>query len=311
MTISSKDPKSLKRHPLHKAHVPSPDKETPEWKAFSDAVHADGRIKVPLFVTPAGFVTDGWWRREAAVDWNLGEVPVAIHDDAEAAIDLVEGLTARKQMTRGAAVYLAIGLITEYARACENRRHRNQISKRTTNEQRIDPKGLLIGTDHTSCRYLAERLGCGANTVVQARLVRSHLHDLKIFSAWLKSLEVKAPADRHAQMQEGLRAEIEPLLFNGEKSLWTVLQAAAGRLTTKDQPKRPGADAVEQLAEGLSKVFKRALALEEADDAGPAILHVVSAISAEEELERIEAIGLALQRAAQRRAKELTAGVAS
>lgn len=233
LKIELRDPNSLRRHPLHKAHIPPPDKGSPRWQAFADTVHADGRIITPIITTQDGLVMDGWSRREAAHDLQFEEVPCEVRDASEAPLFLVESLTARKQMTRGAAVYLALGLLPDYARACEDRRVRNVAAQRTTNEAKLGGKDV-IGTDH-ACRYLAQRWGCGVNTIVQARLVRALLHDPKAFIEWAKSdvglhqgPQSEARRDPEKVMA-ALRAEFEPLLFNGEKSLWTILQAIAGR----------------------------------------------------------------------------------
>lgn len=305
MNIEPRDPKSLKRHPLHKAHVPAPDKQTPEWKAFADTVHANGKVAGPIRGTKDGFVVDGWWAREAACDWQFLEVPYELVADDQAALIIVESLTARKQMTRGATVYLALGLLPEYAKAAEGRRVRNHIAKRTTNEQAFAAKEVSSTRQSPgSVRYLAERWGCNHQTVHQATLVRSHLHDLKIFSAWLKSIEVKAPADKHAQLQADLRAEFEPLLFNGEKSLWTVLQAAAGRLTTKDQPKH-AAEQLELFQSGLRSVITRVLKLDDLAAARNAIAEELSNVQ-DKDVERLLRFAGELARAAKERATNQT-----
>ena len=243
--IETRDPHQIRtRHPLHKVHVPPPDKKSAEWVAFLETVRNDGRIRVAISITKDGQVIDGWWRREAAHDLQLDGIPCVVVDDGEAALLIVETLTARKQMTRGAAVYLALGMLADYAVASEARRLRNKSSQRTTGEKPLTPKVSGTGQrEEGSVRYLAERWGCGRDAVAQAINVRAHLHDSATFAAWVKQLDPKLPKGGLPELQASLRAEFEPLLFNGEKSLWTILQAAAGRLSTEDKPKPGGASA--------------------------------------------------------------------
>jgi hypothetical protein len=228
---------SLKRHPLHKAKVAAPDKTSAEWAAFVETIRADGRIRDAVKITEDGLVMDGWWRVEAARDLCL-DVPCEINDAGEAALLIVESLTARKQMTRGATVYLALGMLAEYSHAAELRRLRNAGAKRVTGEESLKElsgtgQGLSSTRQVGSIRYLATRWGVNHETVHQAMEVRKFLHDPKHFAQWCEDHNVAS--DR---TQEDLRAEFEPLLFNGEKSLWKIIQAAAGALTTEGKPKR-------------------------------------------------------------------------
>jgi hypothetical protein len=230
MNPEFRDPNSLRRHPLHKAHVPAPDKKSEQWKAFADTVHADGRVLVPLLITKDGFVMDGWWKREAASDFQFEKVPCFIQESDAAARLIVESLIGGKTMSVGAKVYIALGLLSEYAESAEHRRQRNIIAGRKTAEERIKPEEVFSTKQAAaSLRYLAKRFGCCPSTVLKARDIRAILHDPKTFTAWLKQLEVKR-ADPE-QLQAELRDRVEPQLFNGSKSLWDVLQAEAGRLT--------------------------------------------------------------------------------
>jgi len=235
--IEFRDPVTLRRHPTHKAHVPEPDKDSEEWKGFVETLRADGRVREPLRITKDGLVMDGWYRREGAKDLQFDSVPCIVDDESEAALLMVETLTARKQMTRGAAVYLALGAMEEYAAAAERRRHRNLAARRKTTEQPVE--GRVSGTRQPgSIRYLAERWGCNHDTVHKAMQIRATLHDPKEFARWItKDLELQIPEGDQRKIQADLRAEMEPLLFNGQKSLWSILQAAGGRLSTVDRPK--------------------------------------------------------------------------
>jgi len=309
--IEQRDPRALKRkrHPLHRDHVPSPDKETPEWKAFSDTVQADGKIPGLVRITKEGFVVDGWWSVEAACDWQFEHVPCTVVEDGDVALVIVESLTARKQMTRGAAVYLALGLLPEYARACESRRIRNLAAKRTTNESNLEEKCCKPGLQQDSTRALAERFGCSHTTVFLASEVRKYLHDLPTFSEWMKEMEEKKPASartparEHQALQAALRAEFEAQLFNGETAIKAVLPAIAGRFSTARKPRDE--EQLELFQSDLSAVCRRVLKMEDVDDAHAAVLRVLSGITEESELNRLQTFAEELGTAAKKRANEL------
>lgn len=302
-TPETRDPKSLKRHALHKAHVPAPDKKSPEWGAFLETVRNDGRIRNRIKITKDGLVMDGWWRREAAVDLQLEEVPVEVGDEGEAALLIVETLTARKQMTRGAAVYLALGLLPEYATAAEARRLKNKAGQRSTLEKPINPKVASTGhPEDGSRRYLAERWGCAKATVDQAAIVRDTLHNPKVFSEWAKKLDAVLPKGGEAQLQAQIRAEMEPLLFNGEKSLWKILPAVAGRLSTVDKPKTVQMELV--FGEKVDALFDLAHMPKHAA-AQAVIEEKLSDQDDIESLERIVKLGTGMAEAAQARIVQL------
>lgn len=265
-TTELRDPNTLRRHPLHKEHVPPPDKKSIEWKGFVDEVHADGKIRVPLMITSTGLVMDGWWRREAGNDLQFLTVPCQICDPNEAALLIVQPLTAHKAMDRGAAVYLSLGLLPEYVDAVERRRLRNKTANITTTEERIDPRSTTSGASNV---YLASRWGCGEKTVRDARKVRSTLHDPKVFLQWIASDEYPGlrlpPAHpmrvKPAEAQAALREEFEPLLYKGAHSLWTILPAVAGRVTGKRN--EPAKEQMTLIHDSLLKLNKHFLKLPE------------------------------------------------
>ncbi len=297
-TITTRDPRTLRPHRLHKQHVPPPDKKSAEWIAFLETVRADGRIRTAVSITRDGLVTDGWWRREAAVDLQLDSIPVEIVEDSEAALLIVETLTARKQMTRGAAVYLALGLLPDYIHAAEARRLRNITAKRTTAEQ------PLSSTRHpNSTRYLAERWGCNHNTIAQAQIVRETFYDLKTFTTWLKANSFNTEGDP-AEFQEAIRAEFEPLLYNGTRSLWTILQALAGRLATKGKAKTNPRQ-LELFQGGIYTFIQRSGQIPDLNLVRPMIEAAIGNICSGDQLHRVCAIVTELQRQAAARLHDL------
>jgi hypothetical protein len=289
---------SLKRHPLHKAKVAAPDKTSPEWAAFAETIRADGRIRDAVKITEDGLVMDGWWRVEAACDLCL-DVPCEINDAGEAALLIVESLTARKQMSRGATVYLALGMLQEYADAAERRRLRNVSARRSTAEQQLNLKSTF---HEPSQRYLAERWGVTQPTIAQAQKVRALLHDPKNFEIWCRKNEIVI--DSANKTQEVLRAEFEPLLFNGEKSLWKILQAVAGRLTTEGLPKR--GEQLELFSDRFTDFITTALRLPDMKAARSVIEEALEQMPDVGSLHRVVEIATEMAKHAQARAQALT-----
>lgn len=304
MKPEHRDCTSLKRHPLHKAKVAAPDKESPDWISFVETIRADGRIRDAVKITPDGLVMDGWWRVVAARDLQLGEIPCEVNDPNEAALLIVESLTARKQMTRGATVYLALGMLQEYADAADRRRAGNIAKQRPTGEQRIDSKAVT-STSHSdaSQRYLASRWGVCQETVRKALEVRAFLHDPKNLGAWLKDHRVEVESVE--QTQEQLRAEFEPLLFNGEKSLWKILQAAGGRLSTEGLPKVE--KQLELFGDRFNEFVTTAIRLPDLNAARDGMDERFAMMDIES-LSKIAALGEQMHRAAEARLKQLKKG---
>ena len=212
----NRDPADLRLHKLQKL-LPEPNKDSGEWHAFVDSIRAGGILHA-LIITPDGYIMDGGWRWRAAKQLQLTEVPCVVRDEGEAAIIMVESLLHRKQMTRGAAVYLALGLIKDFVDAAEQRRFANlKRGSKIIEKPLFLPKtsNLPSGTDE-KVDELCCRWGVSRETYRQANQV----HD--IFS--------KRP---------DLKSLWEPRLLSGEKNLWNVLSAIAG--TGADQSDRiPG-----------------------------------------------------------------------
>ena len=236
--IEYRDPKSLRLHKLRK-HFPAVDKEMPDWIALTDSVSASG-VMTPLLITAEGFIADGGWRWESAKDWQLKEVPVQIIPEEMVALVIAESLICRKQMTRGATVYLMVPIAKDIVMSMELRRLENLKSGRKTNEIELKPSFFPVSSNSTSeegresIRSLCLRWGISKDTFYKARLVWQWLNEPNF--AALKKLheEMKVPVPNEAglrMLQEELRLDYEHLLLNGEKNLWNVESGIKGGLT--------------------------------------------------------------------------------
>lgn len=201
--IIFKDPSELRLHKLQR-HIPEPDRKSPEWIAFIDSIHAGG-ILHPLLITTDGQVMDGGWRWRAAKQLEMDEVPCLIRPESEAAVIIAESLLHRKQMTRGAAVYLALALLPDFVASAEARRLANLKRGHKTREIPLKSPMSSNSTSEESVSELCARWGVGKDTFHRARQV----HDIFAHKPELKK-------------------EWEPRLLNGEKNLWNVLSAIGG-----------------------------------------------------------------------------------
>ncbi len=230
MKIEIRDPQDLRLHALHKKYIPEPDKgasrtgQEAEWHAFVDSIRAGGIIE-PLIITPDGQVMSGGRRWRAAKQLQLVEIPCIVRSEESAALIIVETLLHRRQMTRGAAIYLALGLLKEFVEAAESRRLANLRRGTKTGENPLKLPKSQSGTSGTvdeTVDELCARFGVSRTEFYRARQVR------EIF-------------EKHAD----IKAEWEPKLLSGDKNLWNVLSAVGG--AGADQSKRAEGVASSQL----------------------------------------------------------------
>ena len=163
-----RETKSLRLHKLRR-HFPAINKEAPDWIALTDSICASG-IQQPLLITAEGFIADGGWRWESAKDWQLAEVPCQIIPEEMVAVVIAESLICRKQMTRGATVYLMMPIVREIVLSAEFRRLDNVKRGRKTNEIELKPQHFSMSSNWTSpaeqdsIRSLCFRWGVGKTT---------------------------------------------------------------------------------------------------------------------------------------------------
>ena len=238
-TMTTRDPQDLRRHKLRK-HIPEPDKNAPEWKAFKDSVESAGKAP-PVTITEEGAVIDGEWGWLAAKAFQLKTVDCIVVKDEEAALVLEHSILAQSVMTRGAGIYLLMPMLREVAAAAELRRLRNLALNRKTSEKSLIFSKESNFPSERSWGDFCERWGVSLETFKRAREVRNLLHDPKgmALRGYYRDAGEKEPeAAELAEMQTALREEFEPRLLNGDMNLWNVRSAIAGRIATKDRPKR-------------------------------------------------------------------------
>ncbi|HMP82761.1 MAG TPA: hypothetical protein PKA41_08685 [Verrucomicrobiota bacterium] len=152
---------------------------------------------------------------------------------------IVESLFGQRDMSRGAKVYFTLPLLEDYTVAAEKRRLSNLRQNRKTNEKPLILPKCSDCTSEDDAASIAERLGVGLRTFFQAKELRQTLHDPRC--SWLAEQSgLKAGSADLVKLQASLRAEFEPQLVSGEKGLWFVNSAIAGRLTTADKERNAG-----------------------------------------------------------------------
>lgn len=221
LLIEIRDPQDLRLHRLQKI-LPDPERDSTEWGAFVESLR-NGDILYPLLITPDNQIMDGGWRWRGAKQLQFPEVPCIVRPEGEAALIIVDSLLHRKQMTRGAAVYLGLNLLKEFVDAAEICRLGNLRRGVKTGENPLKvPKAsnYPFGADE-AVDELCSRWGISHETYRRARQVHG------IFAA-----------------DPDLKAHWEPRLLSGEKNLWNVLSAVGGAGT--DQSRRAaGVDAAQ------------------------------------------------------------------
>ncbi len=208
------DPAPLRAHPLH-GFLPETDKESPEWHAFVDNLSGAGPERIPpIYVTPEGLVMDGMRRLQAAKQLQWERIAVVVRSEWEAASLMVESLVGQRHLSKGAKVYLILGVHREYVQSAESRRLSNLRRGVKTLEKALKaPKytectsGNGGGTDGTNGTYaeLAERVGSSLILVKQASAIR-------------RAFELTAKVE--FEFQDGsrrtLRAHFEPQILDAE-----------------------------------------------------------------------------------------------
>lgn len=228
---------------LHKLrrHWPAINKEALDWIAHTDSVAASG-VLVPILITAEGQIADGDWRWQAAKDWQIDKVPVTIIPEELVPVVMAETLIARKQMTRGAAVYLLLPLVKDVVHSAELRRLANIQEGRNTNEIELKPQHFSNPSNsdsvgRESIKNLCLRWGVSWDTFSKARLVHSWLNepDFAALKRLHTDLEIEMPnAAGLRQLQEDLKLEFEHKLLIGDKNLWNLESGIKGRLTGSD-----------------------------------------------------------------------------
>ncbi|MDR3457987.1 MAG: ParB N-terminal domain-containing protein [Verrucomicrobiae bacterium] len=233
----TRDPQDLKLHPLHKKHIPQPDTTGAEWASFVEDIRSGGIVD-PLAITPDGLIMSGGRRWAAAKQLQLTEVPVVVRPDGEAVLIIISTLIQRRHMTRGAAIYLALGMMPEFIAAAEIRRLANLRKGVKTPENPLkSPKPDQAASGPETVEELCTRWGISRDTYDRAVKVRKIFADPK---------------------KEDFKKAWEPKLMSGEASLWNVISADCGEDT--DQSGRQEGIVLTQLELAFERIGKHASA---------------------------------------------------
>jgi hypothetical protein len=238
--IEQRDPKALRMHKLRK-HFPAIDKNSPEWKAFTDSLHASGFTQ-NLVITAEGFVVTNYsaWALESAKDWQMTAVPCAvIHDDLAGIVLAESAVCQTEHMTRGAAVFLMIPILKDVVQSAEMRRLANIRQGVKTDEIELKPQCFSMGSNFTSgnelsIRGLCARWGLGYKTFYKAKEVYALLYNVdctELKEIYREARKAVPAIEDLRQVQRDFRDELVPKLTNGEKNLWNVESGIKGAIT--------------------------------------------------------------------------------
>jgi hypothetical protein len=235
VSVTLRDPADLRLHALQK-QLPEPDKQSPEWLSFVEGMMAAGPEGIPpLVVTREGLIMDGGRRWRAAKQLQWEQVPTIERPEHEAAALIVDSLLGQRNLPRGTKVYLTLTLLPDFVKSAEHRRLENLKRGLKNGAKPLifpKPSDSASGTVTEFC----VRLGVSRDTYEQAVKLHKILHDENC-AELLKFYKGKQPAKPELLAKQAeLRAKFEPDLLTGEKSLWNVISAIAGHITTNDVP---------------------------------------------------------------------------
>lgn len=124
--IEMRIPQQLLRHPKL-LELPNPPVTLQETEALKKDLRSRGFLD-PIKITEAGYVVDGWHRRNAAIDLYQ-EVPCVIVDDHEVVEIAMAGLLLRRHLTKSARAYIAVPMMamTKEERLAKIRQNLSQV----------------------------------------------------------------------------------------------------------------------------------------------------------------------------------------
>jgi hypothetical protein len=223
------DPAPLRMHPLHKG-MPTVQMDSIEWQAFVDGLSAVGPEGIPpIYVTAEGMIVDGErrWRAARQLQWSC--IASVVRPEWEAATLMVESLLGQRSLTKGAKVYLSLGLYREFISGAETRRLANlKIGTRTLEKPLNLPK-FAERTSGKGVDGLCEKLGCCRELYWQAVQIR-------------KYFEMPGLVDHKFEFQDGremtLKEYWEPIILDPEhpKGLGEVLKGIGYFVTPDGKP---------------------------------------------------------------------------
>lgn len=303
--IENRPVSALKPHPL-RARMPKRQKDSLAFAALSNSIHCHG-INEPLAITPDGQIIDGLDRWHAAKDWQLETVPCIAHADDDAPRLIVESLTARKQMTRGAAVYSVIPLLADFFKNCEARRCANivrgkntgaEIHKNLQKDQCFTKtiglsseelsSGQIVAPDDARAVVCA-KLGVDRETLRQARKLWLMLneHGADFLRSEMGKQGLALPGVSAVEYQTHQRLALEPRLLAGELGVGAALAGMAGKAATQGTER---VDSVAREAQALDRLFRTPL------NSLPRVIERVLADADPDKLEEIHAVAAEIER---------------
>jgi hypothetical protein len=250
----------LKRHPLNAKLMPEPIVASPEWASFKVGLSAAGPENIPpIVITSEGLIMEGKRRWLAARELQWDRLACVVREETDAALLMIDALCGQRDLERGTKAYITILGLREYIRSAEARRLANLQRGRKTIEFPLNsPKGIEYPSEaNLSNPEIADRIGCNVETIKTAAEIYRLFYDPKCAS-W-KHFYTNFPdlcpkLEVLKEYQAASRAEMEPEILSGKRTIWQVRQAIAGSLpemqreTHEEQPELAlWADAIEPL----------------------------------------------------------------
>lgn len=287
---------SLKPHPL-RTQLPKIAKCSLAFLALSESIRDHG-ITHPIDITPDGHIIKGLDRWRIAKDYQHAEIPCFVRADKDAALLIVEGLVARKQMQRGAAVYCVIPVLSDFFARCETRRLENlahgkpvgaEIPKKLQKDQCFSKSGDRTSEGDETVATVIAKLGVGKETFWQARKLWLLLNEpgADFLRTEMGKQGLALPGTDAVKYQTHQRNALEPRLLAGELGVGAALAGMAGKASTQGTTR---IDSVARQAHALDRLFRTPLATL------PRVMERVIADADPEQLEEMNAVAAEIAR---------------
>lgn len=296
LKIELRSPSTLKPHHL-RTQLPKIAKDSSAFLALSESIRDHG-ITHPIDITPDGHIIKGLDRWRIAKDYQHAEIPCFVRADKDAALLIVEGLVARKQMQRGAAVYCVIPVLSDFFARCETRRLENLTNGKTVGPE--IPKSIRKpqcfskaiespSEGEETIKMICAKLGVEKDTLRQARKLHRLLneHGADFLRTEMGKQGLALPGDAAVEFQTHQRLALEPRLLAGELGVGAALAGMAGKASTQGTAR---VDSVAREAQALDRLFRTPI------DNLPRVMEQVIAAAAPEQLEEMHAVAKEIER---------------
>ena len=303
--IIHRDPTGLRLHPQLKTMLGEWSNDDPRFLSLCDDI-ADRGIDEPLkVVAGTDLVADGRHRWRGAKRLQLKTVPTIEIPESEALTIMIQSLLQRRHFSPGQKAYIAAPLMDDAFAEAQARKLANlkNVSLEANSVRVESPKVTK------TVEGWADEIGCSRRLLEQAREIHEAFKSTKAYPWNDIPDEVKELYPKRTKLT--LREYFEPQIMSDHKpmGLGSVIKGFGykDKNTLEDDTTRPQLKSgqLELFQESIETLFQRVKKLPALDEARPAIKALVSAISDDADLQRLEDLATEIEKQIAARKKQL------